>query len=233
MGFHGLCSDLERQTDGLVISALEKGVRKTHVLQGTKYTENNYLAIYVLHSSYKILSWWLCPSVACLPVLPISLSSSFYRDPSAKFSISSQKWDYIIFPPQIIQGYCSDGTRHTALKENIKETSKNLHGNRQQSQWPSDDHFSGQASNQEERDSRHRIPVLTTAWTDILILSVVGPNVFTYGGCSCAQLSHYVGQPRASLMWILCRSLPSFKSQGTSSPDNTQKLEIPALRNPI
>lgn len=185
MGFHGLCSDLERQTDGLVISALEKGVRKTHVLQGTKYTENKYLAIYVLHSSYKILSWWPCPSVTCLPVLPISLPSSFYRNHSAKFSISSQKWDYIIFPPQIVQGCCSDGTRHTALKENIKETSKNLHGSRQQSQWPSNDHFSGQVSNQEERDSRHRIPVLAIAWTDISVLSVVGPNIFTYGGCSC------------------------------------------------
>lgn len=33
----------------------KKGVRKTHVLQGTEHTENKYLAIYALHFSYKIL----------------------------------------------------------------------------------------------------------------------------------------------------------------------------------
>lgn len=32
LGFHELCSDLERQTDGLVISALEKKELEKHML---------------------------------------------------------------------------------------------------------------------------------------------------------------------------------------------------------
>lgn len=65
-----LCSDLERQADGLVIRALEKGVRKTHVLQGTEYTENKYLDIYVLHSSFKN------PLLMALPVSGLLAGSS-------------------------------------------------------------------------------------------------------------------------------------------------------------
>lgn len=119
---------------------------------------------------------------------------------------------------------------HTTLKENIKETSKTLHGGRQQSQWSSDDHFSGQACNQEERDFSHKIPVLAAAWTDVLMLSVVRPNTSAYGGSNCPQVSQGVGQPRM-LMWTLCTGLPSFKSWGTSISDNTQKAEIAALCN--
>lgn len=52
---------------------------------------------------------------------------------------------------------------HTTLKENLKKTSESLHAGRQHSQWPSDDHFSSQACNQEERDSSDKIPVLAAA----------------------------------------------------------------------
>lgn len=93
-------------------------------------------------------------------------------------------------------------------------------GSRQHSQWPSDNHFSGQACNREKRDSSRKIPVLAAAQTDILIVSAVGPKVSAYGGSNCPQVSQDVGQPQVLLMWTQCMGLPNFKSCGTTIPDN-------------